>query len=193
MSRKYKVDELLAELTAEEVQEYKAILRQPAATIDDLLEWFAAPGRDCKISRGAVWKHRRNYQDLLDGVRRSAEMARAFADVARSGGVEALGEASLARFQQLMTEKLLQMDADEQLDAKELRQLSMAMNAAANTRQRIEAVKLDYEKRQAEALSKAEKLAGSGATGSHVVETIKRALGIAPGTPGTPGMTGGEA
>lgn len=179
MSRKYKVDEILAELTADEVDEYRAVLRQPAATIDDLMEWFA--GKGCRVSRGAVWKHRRNYQDVLDGVRRSAEMARAFADVARTGGVEALGEASLARFQQLMTEKLLQMDAESELDAKELCQLSMAMNAAANTRQRIEAVKVEYDRRQAEALAKAEKLAGSGASGTDVVDTIKRALGITTG------------
>jgi hypothetical protein len=52
------------------------------------------------------------------------------------------------------------------------------MNAAANTRQRIEAVKADFEQRQAEALAKAEKLVGSGASGADVVETIKVALGI---------------
>lgn len=179
MSRKYRVDELLAELSAAEVEEYQAILRQPASTIDDLMEWFA--GKGCSVSRGAVWKHRRNYQDVLDGVRRSAEMARAFADVARTGGVEALGEASLARFQQLMTEKLLQMDADEELDAKELLQLSAAMNAAANTRQRIEAVKVDFEKRQQEAIAKAEQLAKTGASSGDVVATIKQALGITGG------------
>ena len=179
MSRKYKVDELLAELSDAEVEEYRALLRQPAATIDDLMQWLF--DRGCKVSRGAVWKHRRNEQELLDGVRRSAEMARAFAEVAREGGVETLGEASLARFQQLMTEKLLQLDVEEGLDAKELMQLSAAMNSAANTRQRIDAVKRDYEQRQAEALAKAQQAAASGAPGSQVIDVIRHALGLGSG------------
>ena len=176
MSRKFKVDELLAELSDAERVEYEELSRRPAATIDDLLTWFAE--KDCRISRGAVWKHRRNYQDMLDGVRRSAEMARAFADVAREGGVETLGEASLARFQQLMTEKLLRMDADGELDAKELMQISQAMNSAANTRQRIEAVKVEMQQRQQEAIEKAQQAAAAGGSATDVVATIKRALGI---------------
>jgi|GEM_PF-4422089 len=176
MSRKYKVDEVLAELSVDERAEYDALSRQPASTIDDLMQWLF--DHDCKVSRGAVWKHRRNFQDTLDGVRKSAELARAFADVAREGGIESLGEASLARFQQLMTEKLLRMNEDEELDASELMKLSIAMNSAASTRQRIESVKAEYAKRQVEAVKQAEQAVQAGSSGQTVVDTIKRALGI---------------
>lgn len=176
MSRKFKVDEVLADLGPKERDAYQALLRQPASTVDDALKWLAEHG--CQVSRGAVWKHRRNYQDVLDGVRRSAEMARAFAAVAREGGVETLGEASLARFQQLMTEKLMRLDSEGELDAKELAMLSQAMNSAANTRQRIDAIKADYEERQRLAIAKAQAAATSGADGASVVDTIKQALGI---------------
>lgn len=182
MSRKYRVDEVLAELDAADRAAYEELLRRPATTINDLLAWLSERG--LQVSRGAVWKHRRNFQDVLDGVRRSAEMARAFADVARQGGIESLGEASLARFQQLMTEKLLSLDAEGEMDSKELLQLSMAMNAAATTRQRIETVKREFEERQREALDRAQAAAASGATGADVVATIKQALGITHGASG---------
>ncbi len=178
MSRKYRVDQVLAapEVSDADRAEYQALLRQPATTIDDLLDWLDERG--FAVSRGAVWKHRRNFQETLDGVRRSAELARAFADVAREGGVESLGEASLARFQQIMAEKLLSIDVDGDMDAKELLQLSMAMNQAATTKQRIEKVKREYEQRQQDALARAQAAAAGGASGADVVATIKQALGI---------------
>jgi hypothetical protein len=175
MSRKYRVDQVLSELSDDERVAYQAMLRQPATTLDDLLQWLDERG--CRISRGAVWKHRRNFSETLEGVRRSAELARAFADVAREGGVESLGEASLARFQQLMTEKLLSLDASGDLPAKELLQLSMAMHSAAGTRQRIERIKAEFEQRRRQALAAAEAAAATGNPQS-VVDAIKQALGI---------------
>src|SRR5690606_5809519 len=100
------------------------------------------------------------------------------AQVAREGGVESLGEASLVRFQQLMAEKLLALDAEGELDADELLALSRAMNSAAQTRQRIEEVKTEFERKQREAIAEAERAAASGGSGGDVVATIKRALGI---------------
>lgn len=174
MGRKYKIDELLAELSAEERAAYEALLRQPATTIDDLLQWFAA--RNLRVSRGAAHNHRKSFSEILDGVRRSAELSRAFVQVARESGTETLADANLARFQQLLTEKLMSLDADETLDATELRQLAAAMNNAALGAQRVAELKRQHEEQKQAAIEAAQQAASAGKGSDAVVAALKRAL-----------------
>jgi hypothetical protein len=174
MSRKYKVDELLAELTAEEVEEYKAILRQPAATIDDLMEWFA--GKDCKVSRGAVWKHRRNYQDVLDGVKQSAELARAFGQVVRETGVTGMNDAIMGRFQQLQMEwAFTQLDGGA-LSPEDLERFAKSMNQAASAAQRNEDLRERFESAMKAIQARAEGRAGKSAITDDDIAEVRKAV-----------------
>lgn len=176
MSRKYATDIAMAGMNDAEKAEYTAILRSPAATINDCMGWLHEHGY--QISRGAVWKHRRNFQETLESVRQTAELTRAFVGVAREYGAESFGEANLTRLQQVIGEKLMRINLDDEIDSKELVQLSMAMNSAANAKQRIEAVKADMAKRQVEAVKQAEQAVKAGSSGQAVVDTVKRILGI---------------
>ncbi len=174
MSRKYKVDELLAapEVSDAERQEYQALLRQPAATIDDLLGWFEDKG--FAISRGAVWKHRRNFEEQTASLRRSAEMARAFVDVAKTESVESISDAALFRLSQVLMEQSMLLDAEGDINPKDLVNMTKAIRNLIGGKREVE----DLKRLQRDALAEAEKLAGEGASGGDVVETIKRALGI---------------
>lgn len=172
MSRKYKVDELLAELTTDEVEQYRSLLRQPASTIDDLLAWFGERG--LRVSRGAVWKHRRHFDEQAASLRRSAEMARAFVDVARTESVESISDAALFRLSQVLMEQAMRLDAEGDLDPKDLERLTRSIRHLIGGKREVE----DLRRRQREAVAEAQRLAEAGAGAGDVVETIKQALGI---------------
>ncbi|MGE5608938.1 MAG: phage protein Gp27 family protein [Bacillota bacterium] len=174
MARHFKVLDILSDADR---AEYEALLRQPSTTVDAALEWLAARGYS--ISRGAVHNHKRSFAEVLNGVKRSAEMAASFAQVAKDSGVEGLSEASLARFQQLMMEKLMELDPQDGLDSSELLNLSIALKTAVGTKQQIEKLKADFEAKNRAAVEEAAKKAQAGASGADVVATIKKALGIA--------------
>src|ERR1035437_1161752 len=137
MSRKFAIEK---ELREEDLESFRQLCAKPARTYDDLQEWLGDHGY--KISRGAVYNYRNNWEETLKKIRASADSAKAFVQVAREGnGVADLSEASLARFQQLMMEKLFQMDAEDGLDSGELMKLSIALKSAVATKQQIEEIK----------------------------------------------------
>jgi len=174
MSRKFKVDELLAELSDDQVAEYEALLRQPASTIDDLLEWFG--GHGCKISRGAVWKHRKNFDQTLEDVRQSAEMARAFAQVARESGVTDMNDAIIGRFQQLQMQWAFgQLDGGE-LDAEDLERFAKSMNQAATAAERNENLRDRFEAAMKAVQAKAEQREGKRAITDDDIAEVRKAV-----------------
>lgn len=172
MSRKYRVDQVLADLSPTDVDDYQAMLRQPATTIDNLLDWLDERG--FSVSRGAVWKHRRNFDEQTESLRRSAEMARAFVDVAKTESIESISDAALFRMSQVLMEQSMQLDAEGDLNPKDLVNMTKAIRNLIGGKREVE----DLRDRQREALAQAEQVAASGASGGDVVETIKRALGI---------------
>ncbi len=172
MARMLKVLSLLEEADRAAYEEF---LRGPATTIDDGVAWLAEHGYP--VSRKAVWSHKKNFQEVLDGVRRSAETARAFAQVAREGKAD-LSEAALARFNQLLCEKLFSMENDAGIEASELESLAKALRGGVASLGQIEQIKADFAKRQAEAVKAAEGAVKTGASGQAVVNAFKRAMGI---------------
>lgn len=177
MSQKFKADELLSKMTEEDRAAYDTLLHDPATTIDDRLEFFLSRG--VHISRGAVWKHGRSFQEKLDGIRRSSEIARAFMAVAKEGGAAGLSEASLSRFQQLLMEKLMAMEDEGETDSGELMKLSIALQTAIKASGQIQEIKAEYEKRQKDALAAAEQAAKRGEGSEAVVSKVREILGIA--------------
>ena len=120
--RHYKLDSLLSD---EDRPEYEALLRRPAVEVDEALAWLE--GRGYEISRSAVHRHKRSFEETLMEVRRSAEMAASFAAVAKESGVEGMSEAALLRFSQLSMEHLMQIESGGDMEAGELLKLSMAI------------------------------------------------------------------
>lgn len=172
MSRKYKVDELLAQLNDEEVAEYQAILRQPAATIDDLMAWFGEKG--CQVSRGAVWHHRRKFEEQTESLRRSAEMARAFVDVAKTESVESISDAALFRMSQVLMEQSMLLDAEEALNPKDLVNMTKAIRNLIGGKREVEELKRQLR----ESMDEAERAARKGASADEVISRVRGILGL---------------
>jgi hypothetical protein len=146
----YKIDELLTEES--ERAEYEQLARQPGTTIDDLWEWLR--GKGFSIARSSVARHKRSFDELSASVRRSSETAAAFASVAKDAGIAGLADASLGRFQQLLMEKLFQMDSEEELSAGDLMKLSMALKTAVGAKNAIMDLQSKFDAVMAEKTSK---------------------------------------
>jgi hypothetical protein len=187
MSRPMKIASLLTEADRSAFDEF---LRVGAPTIDRCVEWLGDRGYD--LSRKAAWTYKRNFDEVLKGIRASAEMARYFTAITREGSnASDIPEAALGRFNQLMMEKLFQMEAEGELDSGELMKLSIALKGAVATKQQIEEIKADAAKRQKEAVDAAEKVAKSGGGGAAVVAAIKRAMGFGEEIQNSEGREGG--
>lgn len=176
MSRKFKVDELLAapEVSDDERSEYQALLRQPAATIDDLLAWFEAKG--FQVSRGAVWKHRKNFEETLNDVRQSAEMARAFAQVAKEAGVTGMNDAIMGRFQQLQMQwAFAQLDGGE-LSPEDMERFAKSMNQAAAAAERNENLRERFDAAMRAIQEKTEHREGKRAITDEDIAQVRKAV-----------------
>lgn len=174
MARHFKIDDVLAE---EHREMFRELLRQPAMTIDGLCEWLGAKGY--RISRSAVGGYRQNFNKVLEDVRRSSEMAGAFVEMAKKSGGAELAGASLSRFQQLLMEKLMSLSSEEDgIDAGELMKLSIALKTAVGAQRGIEELRMEFAKKQKEAVAEAEKMARAGGSTTDVVSKVREILGI---------------
>jgi hypothetical protein len=175
MARHFKIDDVLAE---EDREAFRDLLRKPSSTIDGMCDWLAEHGYE--ISRTAVRNYRTNFNEVLEGVRRSSEMARDFVNIAKNAGGADLAGASLSRFQQLLMEKLMSLSNDDEdgeggggLDAGELMKLSIALKTAVGAQQGIEELKADYQKRFN---AEAGKLAGKHSITQEDIDVVRKAV-----------------
>jgi len=175
MARHFKIDELGMDEAVK--ADFIELLRNPGNTVDALFAWLTDHG--FKIGRTAVHNYRANFEETLKSVRQASELARAFAAVAKEGGGTDLSEAALARLQQVLMGKLFAMDAEGDVDAKDLMALAAAVKNAVGTRQTIAEIREQENQIKAEAIKAAEATAKAGGGGAAVVATIKKALGIA--------------
>jgi hypothetical protein len=174
--RHHKVAEFLHGQPAEVQAQYEALLRNPASTVEDLFGWLLDQGYDG--GRTSVHTHRRSFSETLEGVRRSAELARAFASVARTEGIEGVSDAALMRMQQVLMEQSFLLDAQGDLDPADLVNMTNAIGNVIKAKRHVEALRQEFEAKQKAALEAAQKAAAGGAAASDVVATIKQALGI---------------
>jgi len=177
MPRHFKVEEILDEA---EWREYKALLEgRPVPTVDALLEWMV--GKGYRISRGAVWKHRKSFDERLDRIREVTDTSVALADAARNGGD--LSEGNVLKFQQILQDKLFGVDVEE-LTSDDMAKLSRALRASVVSKRDEVALRgeiSELRRREHEAVTAAENAAASGAGAADVVATIKKAMGITGG------------
>lgn len=133
----YKVDNALS---PEDREAYHALLRAPGATGRAAQEWLAARGY--QLGAGAVERHRRRFKQRLDAVRASAEMSLACADLVRLVGVNRMTDASVVRFETLLSEALMGLKAGAELDREQWDTLGRALAHAVASRTKVDALRL---------------------------------------------------
>ena len=121
-------------LSTDDRREFEALLRVPATTVDSAFGWMIDHGY--QISRGAVHNAKRSFNEVLESVKRSSEMAAAYSSAARDGA-ETLSEATVQRFQQLLMDKMMSIETGGELDADELSALSAGVKNGIGSRQAV--------------------------------------------------------
>lgn len=176
MAGKFKIEELLNET---EWKEYDALLRRhPAPTIDELWDWLY--GHNYRISRGAVWNHKKAFDQRLDEIRAASEYVKAISS-ATAESQKDTNVAIISLLKQRQMELLVRGLDEGEFTAADLADLAKSVNSAANAEQRFADIKAEYERQKKDAIAAAEKAVATGASGAAVVDTLKRALGITKG------------
>jgi hypothetical protein len=177
-----KVDVILRE---EDRAAYEELLKHPATTAAAAHAWLRQRGYD--VGETAVRKHRRYFTGCLTSVRQSARFADALGKLSDKHGGGYLSEVTLTRVQQVVMQKLFEVcgshkDEEEQdrriIDTDELRKMADIVTGAAVTRQKVEAMRLEFARRVREAVEAANKSAKQGDSGTAVADRVREMLGL---------------
>src|SRR5205085_4785046 len=174
-------------LTPQHLKEYRELLKNPRTTVRSAHAWLRERGYD--ISPAAVGRHRRNFESDVVAVRKTAMLAEHFADASRGGGMAALSDATVARFQQVLLVRLMRLDkpddpaAEKSSDFTPAQWLELAKTIAASVsaRRSLEALRAEYEDRARMAAEAVEKAAGAKKKpldGVAVANAVRRILGV---------------
>ena len=146
------------------------------------------------MDRGAVHRHRKHIMARTDEVRRSAEFARDFAELARGlPGVAtgengpattgpgrlagAFAEAAQTAFEQFFMQNVMEMKkAGVGYDPRQWADLSRAVCGVVSARRQVEAMRIDFETRAREAVAAVEKAVMQD--DKDVVQRMKEILGV---------------
>src|SRR4051794_21953785 len=185
---RYKVEQVLS---PEHLREYEALLRDPRMTVRKLNRWLTERGY--RVGHGAVARHRRVFDADVQSVRKTAMLAEHFAAASRGGGVDVLCDATVARFQQVLMERLMRLDkADEpgaersrDFSPKEWLELAKTISTAVAARRSIETLRGEFEDRARRAAEVVEKArAKKKWDGVAIADKVRRILGVPlPGEP----------
>jgi hypothetical protein len=133
MAQHFKISDTLS---SEHRQEFEALARDPKTTIDGLLEWLSAHGY--QIGRSSVGRWKKDFNQTLQDVKTTAEMASALGSAVRQGGMSQLNDAILGRVQQLQLQwALSQLDGGD-LTPEDLERIGKALNHTTQAAQRNE-------------------------------------------------------
>ncbi len=119
---------MLNEQALEALEEFA---RQPGRQGDEVLEWLG--GRGVKTSRTAVYRWLQDFR-LEDRTKRSSEVARSYLEAAREADPQAVSEASLKKFEELVFDYLV---GAEEADAKDLMFIASAMRTGIGSRKEL--------------------------------------------------------
>ena len=179
--RRYKVEQIL---TPEHLKEYEAQLRDPRTTIRTLRQWLDERGY--KVGHGAVGRHRREFDKNVQAVRRTAMLAEHFADASRGGGLAVLSDATVARFQQVLLERLMRLDNPDFLDAettadfsaKQWLELARTIAESVAARRSLETLRGEFEDRSRKVVAAVEKARPRRIDGNALSDKVRRMLGM---------------
>ena len=201
---RYKVEQILS---PEHWAEYQRLLKDRRSTVRSLHAWLQ--GRGYSIGHMAVARHRRRFDADVESVRRTAMLAEQLAEAAQGSGgggpagagalgASSLADATLARFQQVLLERLLDLDKDPDPKARTTRdfsprewlELSKAVAESVSAKRNLEALRREYEDRARKAAEAVEKAAADSKTkdkpydGVELSNTVRRLFCVPlPGEP----------
>jgi hypothetical protein len=186
---RFKVERLLS---PEHWAEYRELLKDRRSTVRSLHAWIIARGY--KIGPAAVARHRRRFDGDFESVRRTALLAEQLAEAAAPAGplgAGALADATVARFQQMLLERLLKLDKEEHpggiattrdFNTREWLELSKTITETVNARRNLESLRAEYEKRHRQAVAAVEKAAAGSKSkvvnGVEIANCVRRILGV---------------
>jgi len=181
---RYKVEQVLS---PEHLKEYEKLLRDPRMTVRKLHQWVLARGY--RIGHGAVARHRRRFDADVQAVRKTAMLAEHFAEASRGGGLAVLSDATVARFQQVLLERLMRIDKADEPDAersrdfspKEWLELAKTVSEAVAARRDLEQLRGEFEDRARKAIEVVEKSRQrKWVDGNALAEKLRKRLGMPP-------------
>ena len=185
---RFKVEQVLS---PEHLKEYQALLKDARTTVKKAHAWLVARGY--RVGYAAVGRHRRRYDEDVIAMRKTAMLAEHLADESKAGGLSALSDATVARFQQVLLERLMRLDKADDPDAEQTRnfssrdwlELGRTINAAVSARRSLETLRLEFDDRARKAAEAAPK---GRLDGVALSDKVRRILGVPlPGEP-TPGL-----
>jgi hypothetical protein len=195
--RHFKVHDMLR---PEDRAAYLEYVRQPSSTVDSSLAWLAARGYG--VGRNSVYRHRKHMLKDAADIRRAAEFAHEFVQLARAGGEDgggapglagAFAEATQTAFEQFFMQGVLEMKKQgKELEPRQWGELSRAVASAVGARRQVELMRGEFEARARKAAEAVEQAAGTGRwkrlDGSALSDKVRRILGVPlPGEP-IPGL-----
>jgi hypothetical protein len=167
--RHYKVDEVLS---AEQRPEYEGLMDDPTCTIRRLREWLLARGHN--VSSSAVSNHRLGRHLELRSIREATAQAAAYCELTRRHGAGAVAEASNAKFEIMLMQRLFNRPGAPQLRADEWQAFGKLVAAVIANRRNVEELRGEVEKADAEAAAKARPKAST----HDIVERVRHILGL---------------
>ncbi len=175
MFKHFKVTDLLRD---EHREAYLALVLRPGTTIAQLHRWLT--DRGYRLHTKSVARHRNHYFAQEKGALDAAERTRAVIDLLRQQGPATLTDAAAARAEQLMLEKLMQLDPADagSLTPQDLAAFGKALEGFVAARQQIERMRADYEAKAKRAALEAARLADGLTDGQRVAARVAEILGV---------------
>ena len=181
---RFKVEQIL---TPEHLKEYQTLLRDPRTTVRKAHAWVRGLGY--AIGPAAIGRHRRRFDADVEAVRKTAMLAEHFAEASRGGGLAVLSDATVARFQQVLLDRLMRMDKPDEPSAEKTSdftprqwlELARTVEASVGARRSLETLRAEFEARARQAADAIEKAAGAKRKpldGVAVANAVRRILGV---------------
>lgn len=187
MPSPHRVEELL---TAEELGELRAFLREKRRTTDQVWEWLQARGYTLARSSAGNWLAKERGEEAAERMRASSSVAMSLMEAAKESGGVGIQDAAVLQIGHAIIEKLSDMQGSGEVTTNDLSTLALSMQRLTLSKRQIEKVRADIrdemKAEQEAALAQAEKTVKAGGSGGDVINTVRSLLGIATGSASTP-------
>jgi hypothetical protein len=167
----FKIDALLT--SADERAAYDALIADPNSTVRSLRAWLAARGH--VVSSNAVSNHRLSRHLELRTIREATAQAAAYCEVSRRHGAGAVAEASHAKFELMLMQRLFGRPDAPQMPPAEWHALAKVVGHVLDNRRSVEGLRGEIAKCEAAAATQG---GGRRRTFAEAVRRTRQILGL---------------